>query len=148
MINQTEKLHSKAMPSLVSPWVSLISNLNAGLHGTIFARGHFFQVSLLSIQHFSAVVTCMLATIAPCKSAKTSKTQLRSVLNLCQFSYQRLVMIMSTSATESVLDFDDDAQMKNPKRSKTQLSGSATNSKQWLPRLRGLCTTLICRVQL
>ena len=41
MINKTEKLHSKAMLSLVSPWVTLISNLNAGLHGTIFARGHF-----------------------------------------------------------------------------------------------------------
>lgn len=44
MIIQTEKLYSKAMLSLVSPWVALISNLNAGLHGTIFARVHFITL--------------------------------------------------------------------------------------------------------
>ena len=38
--NNANARKPKGWPSLVSPWVSLIISLNAGLHGTIFARGH------------------------------------------------------------------------------------------------------------
>ena len=51
----------------------------------------------------------MLATVGLCKSANTNRAQIRSVLNQCQFSYQRLAMILGTNVTESVLDVADAA---------------------------------------
>ena len=121
LINQTGKLGLKVMPFQVSGvapefiklLIQILVYVAQLLPAIIRCKCSWFRCLsvgkclTLSIQHFSAIVTCMLAAVALCNSANKNRAQSRSVLIQCQFSLQRLVMILGTNATESVFGAGD-----------------------------------------